>query len=228
LTTDEGAEKYKNWGLAYKNHKLAKTWIPVGIIATIFIALFTRNLFSHFMLFVFITIGFFIVKSLFKSNSNKRERQYLTGRWNYAGELAKKIISIIGGYYYIFPDAQMFFFNDKLCIYADTSEGGLTAYNKESIKKVNIEHVNMGSTTVSTSNTTGIGFNSGSIDRYSLDYRGRSVDFSTTKTNSNTQTHYEWKLDILTSFMDTPHITMVFPDNKDGEETAKRACALLS
>ena len=48
LNTAEGADQYKNWGIAYKNHKLTKTWIPVAIIGVILIALLTGNLFSHF------------------------------------------------------------------------------------------------------------------------------------------------------------------------------------
>lgn len=230
--TPDGAAKYNQWDKAFNIHKQAKRWIPIAATILIILALVTKLLFSNFMLFVLISLGLYITLRYLQSSVQKKEKKYLGGRWNYAGELAKKIIASVGGYYYLFQDGQMFFFNDSLCIYADAGIGGLIGYSKECIKKVNIEHVHLGSTTVSRSNTTGIGFSRGSLngntygDRFK--YRGTSTSFSSTKTTSNTRTHYEWKLDILTSFMQEPHITMVFPDNKHGEETAKRACALLS
>jgi hypothetical protein len=231
ISTSQGSATFKQWEEAFKTHKLAKRWVPIAIIAVIILGLITRLLFSHFLLFLFITLGLYITLRVLKSSLDKKENGYIGGRVGYAKEIAKTITQAIGGYYYIFWDGQMFFYNDQLCIYADAGNGGLTGYNKASIKKVNIEHVHLGSTTVSKSNTTGIGFNRGSFNSNGYDsgrYRGTSTNFSSTTTTANTQTHYEWKLDILTNFLEEPHITIVFPDTKDGEDTAKRACALLS
>ncbi len=45
--------------------------------------------------------------------------------------------------------------------------------------------------------------------------------------NSTTTDHYEWRLDVMTNFIEYPKLSLVFPDSQDGEASAKTIYAVL-
>jgi len=110
-------------------------------------------------------------------------------------------------------------YNQELCLYVDAENGEWVGYDRGSIKSVELSHVHIGSSTVSQTSTSGVGLawtsNIGT-------YHGSST------THSESTSHYEWRFDIFSGFFDYPNLTMVFPDNGEGEDFAKKAKALLS
>ncbi len=144
---------------------------------------------------------------------------YVNNRSKYAFEMAQTMVEHFGGYFYTFGDGYFFVYNPELCIYVNAENGEWIGYDSASIKSVELSHVHIGSSTVSQTSTSGVGIAwSSNIGTY----HGSST------THSETTSHYEWRFDIFSGFLDYPNVTMVFPDNAEGEDFAKKAKALLS
>lgn len=156
-----------------------------------------------------------IIKSIFLKPAVKN---FFNKRWNYTLQVANEISNNTGSYYYAFHNGYVFFFSDESRIYLNIDNGDWINIVKQDIKKVNLEHVFLGSSTVSQSNTSGSAF---ALTNSFVTYSG------STTTTSHTTSKYEWRLDVLSGFSAFPNLTVVFPDDKEGEEYAKKACALL-
>lgn len=150
---------------------------------------------------------------------NPVKNKYVNKRSKYAFEMAQAMVNYFGGYFYAFGDGYYFLFNPDICLYVNADNGDWLGYDKASIKDVNLSHVQTGSTSISKTNTSGIGIawtnNVGT-------YHGSST------TVSESTSHYEWRFDILSDFFEYPNLTLVFPDDSEGQDFAKKAKALLS
>ena len=147
------------------------------------------------------------------------QSSYFKQRSDYANQLGEEMMNHFGGYLYRFGNGYFFLFNQDFCIYVDSEYGEWVGYDHNSINDVNLEHVHIGSSTVSKTSSSGVGVawtsNVGT-------YHGSST------THSESTSHYEWRLDVFTKFINYPKLTLVFPDNRDGEDYAKNAKAILS
>lgn len=195
-----------------------KSIIAISVLSFL-IVMFSKNLFNGIIYgVIFFAVGYIlyqIIKSLFL---NPAIKNYFNKRWDYTLQVANEISNSIGSYYYAFQNGYVFFFSEDSCIYLNIDNGDWINIVKKDIKKVNIEHVYLGSTTVSQSNTSG----------RAIAWTNNFATYSgSTTTTSHTTSKYEWRLDVLSGFSAFPNLTVVFPDDKEGEEYAKKACALL-
>lgn len=162
---------------------------------------------------------FYIIHKLYKKTIVRfTEKRYFKKRNLFTQHLLDVMVEYFRGYGYWFSNAHCFVFNKDMCIYINANEGSWIGFHKGNIKDVELEHVMLGSTTISTTHT------SGSAYAWTNNYATYS---GTSTTVSNTSMHYEWRLDIYTNFDDYPHLTVVFSEGNDGEEYAKKAKALL-
>jgi len=108
-----------------------------------------------------------------------------------------------------------FLFYSKLgCACIDLKSGQMVLYAKENIKDVLLEHIHLGST------TTGASITSGTINR-GIIFDFRYTQHSTTNIGTSSIQHYEWRLDILTDFIEFPKLSFRFAENSNGEDEAK-------
>lgn len=146
------------------------------------------------------------------------KEKYSKKRAEYAWEIGNEMMNFYGGFLWDFGNGYFFLFNPDLCLYVDTERGEWVGYDKPSIKEVQPNHVHIGSSTVSKTSSSGVGIAwTNSVGSY----HGSST------THSETTSHYEWRLDILTGFVHYANLTLVFPDNHDGEDYVKKVKALL-
>lgn len=147
------------------------------------------------------------------------QTKYVDKRNDYASEFGHTIMHHFGGHLRNFGNGFIFLVNADLCLYVNTEYGEWIGYDKNSIKSVELSHVLIGSSTVSQTSSSGVGIawtsNIGT-------YQGSS------STHSKTTSHYEWRFDVFTGFMNYPKLTLVFPDDTEGEDFAKIAKAILS
>ena len=114
-----------------------------------------------------------------------------------------------------------FLFYSKLgCACIDLISGQMVLYAKENIKDVLLEHVNLGTTTTGNAYTSG-GMNRGII--FDFHY----TQYSDTGIDTDSVQHYEWRLDILTDFLEHPKLSFRFADNTKGEDEAKIIYGIL-
>ncbi len=164
--------------------------------------------------------GFYIAYKVYqKTLVQATQDKYFKARNSFTWSLAQNMCDYFGGNFYVFDNAYFFVFNQHMCIFVNANEGSWVGYHKNNIKNVELEHVDLGSTTVSTTQT------SGSAYAWTNSYATYS---GTSTTVSESTRHYEYRLDIYSDFVDYPHMTVVFPGNRDGEDFAKKARALLS
>lgn len=168
---------------------------------------------------IILGIGYLIRKVYEMLQLNPIKSKYVKKRYEHSLLVAKQLVEHFGGYYYAFGDGYFFLYNQDMCLYVNAESGEWVGFNSGSIKGVALEHVHLGSTTTSTTRS------SGSAIAWSSSF-GTYMGSSTTV--SETKSHYEWRFDVFTSFMDYPNLTVVFPDNKEGEDFAKKARAILS
>ncbi len=151
-------------------------------------------------------------------------------QWDHTLDTAYKVSEVINGKGYGFGDWTFFCYNSNGCVYGDMRQGDICGLSKENIKEVMIEHVHLGSTSVGKSESNTKGSISGSSIHWgsgfstnSGKYKGKTV----TTSIENTTNHYEWRLDILSNFMEYPKISLLFADDKEGEAAAKSIYAVL-
>ena len=154
----------------------------------------------------------------------KAYNQLFELKWDHAVKVTDKFLHLMGGRAYTFYDGTILFYSDKACAFSDVETGQVAGFGKNNIKEVMLEHVHLGSTTVGTAVTKTKGTITASLisDRYAST---RST--SKTTMNSSTTDHYEWKLDVITNFIDYPKLSFVFPDGQEGEASAKTIYAVL-
>ncbi|MBO1721914.1 hypothetical protein HJV72_14550 [Extibacter sp. GGCC_0201] len=130
--------------------------------------------------------------------------------------VAEKLMS--GGWYSYRTGLKCLIYGKEGCVYFDTSNSTLVAYNKANIKDVTRERLHLGSSTSGGAQTTGGGYTF---------KNGITIGGGNTKTYSNTVNAYEWHFDIFTDFLDYPKVSLVLDDNKSVEEFVGKAYALL-
>lgn len=220
--TPEGQSVLQQWGKNVKISKLIKT---TGIIAAVIMFLLVKFDKSGNSLFDAIVIGgitfliFYVVYKIYQKTVVKMtENRYFKKRDDFTWSLADAMRKYFNANSYVFNNAHCFIFNEHMCLYINANEGDFVGYHRNNIKDVELEHKLLGSTTVSTTQTSGSAY---AWTNNFATYSGSST------TVSNTTTQYEWRLDIYTNFTDYPNLTIVFPENSDGEQYAKMAKALL-
>ena len=207
-----------------KKRVLAKR-ISLWGAAGIFIVLLLTGKFFQGILFgaLFYGIGF-VATWVLKIMVNKASNQLFDLKWDHALKVTDKFQNIMGGRAYTFYDGTILFYSDKACAFSNVENGQVAGFGNNNIKEVMLEHVHLGSTTVGTAVTKTKGTITTSLlsDRYAST---RST--SKTTMNSSTTDHYEWKLDVISNFIDFPKLSLVFPDNQEGEAAAKTIYAVL-
>lgn len=220
--TNEGKSVLNQWD---KNVKVAKLIKTTGIIASIVMAIWTliENGMDQKLGAIIIggmTFGLFyaVYKIYQKTVVNMTQNRYFKKRDAFTRDLAGVMRNYFNANSYVFNNAHCFIFNEHMCLYINANEGSWVGYHRNNIKDVELEHKLLGSTTVSTTQTSGSAF---AWTNNFATYSGSST------TVSNTTAQYEWRLDIYSDYTDYPHMTIVFPENSDGEQYAKMAKALL-
>ncbi len=207
-------EREKTSGLIFKI--IIGIGAAIGIIAWISEGSIIEGALSGLLIFGMGYIVYWIYKKFFL---NSAIDGYFDKRWNWSIDTAKQVSLWLNSYYYAFYNGYILFYSDKGCAYVNIENGEWIGIDKKDIKRVNLEHVHLGSTTVSESHTTG------GATAWSSSYA--SINTRTSTTHSTT-THYEWRLDIMSGFFNYPNLTVVFADDKEAEDYAKKACALLT
>ena len=116
---------------------------------------------------------------------------------------------------------RCFFFYSKLgCACIDLISGEMVLYAKENIKDVLLEHINIGT------NTIGTAYTSGTMDR-NLIFNFHYTQDSYSDIDTDSINLYEWRLDILTDFLEFPKLSFRFADNTKGEDEAKIIYGIL-
>lgn len=209
-----------------RNVKIVK-WIKIiGIIlsSTITVLVIIQNgadeAFNAIVMGLIIYLFFYLIYKIYKKTMVRiTQKRYFKKRNAFTFELANAMLDYFhGGNFYVFKNSTCFIYNQNMCIFINANEGSWIGFHKNNITEVELEHVHLGSTTKSNTTT------SGSAYAWTNNYASYSGSSTTV---SNTTTHYEWRLDIYTDFIDFPHLTIVFPDDNDGETYAKKAKALL-
>lgn len=220
--TEKGEKLINQWD---KNVKISQWIKKIGfiIIPVIFILVLIENGTDHWFSAIIASGLFFlpiyIVYKIYQKTIVKiTQDRYYKGRDAFTVQLADTLLTFFGGSRYIFNNAHCFVFNSDMCIYVNANEGSWVGFHQQNIKDVELERVNLGSTTISNTQSSGSAY---AWTNNFATYSGSSTTVSTT-TN-----HFEFRLDIYTFYTDYPHITVVFPDNSDGEQYAKKAKALL-
>ena len=96
----------------------------------------------------------------------------------------------------------------------------MVLYAKENIKDVLLEHVHLGTSTTGSAITTG-----GMVRNLLFDFH--YIQYSDTDIDTDSIQHYEWRLDILTDFLEFPKLSFKFADNTKGEDEAKIIYGIL-
>jgi len=143
----------------------------------------------------------------------------------YINYLQKILDNIKGNYLNEFRMFELggwcFLFYSKLgCVCVDLISGNMVLYAKDNIKDVLLEHVDLGNTTVGSSNTSGDMYNNVFFNFHYKQYSDTDIETDSFK-------HYEWRLDILTDFLEFPKLSFRFPDNSKGEDEAKIIYGIL-
>ncbi|MCC6550278.1 MAG: hypothetical protein IT279_09440 [Ignavibacteriaceae bacterium] len=171
------------------------------------------------VVFGIFSIGTWVLSKL----RNSAENTYEEAKWQHTQAVTQELLDRLGGQGYSFYDGTFLLYSPDSMVYGDVSNGKLAGFARENIKEVMIEHVHLGSTTVGTSTSTTKGTARESLIGDSYNLRAKT----TTQHHSETQDHYEWRLDILTNFMEYPRLKFVFPDTAEGEDIAKSIYAIL-
>jgi hypothetical protein len=162
---------------------------------------------------------YFVYKIYQKSVVAITQSRYYKGRDGYNTKVTDALRNYFNAYSYEFGNATCFIFNENFCMFVNTNEGGWIGYHANNIKSVDLTQVNIGSTTLTETSHSGTAI---AWTNSFATYQGSS------SSTSHTTNHFEYKLDVYSDFVDMPNITVVFPDNADGQEYAKKAKALLS
>jgi len=109
------------------------------------------------------------------------------------------------------------FYSNLGCACIDLVSGKMVLYAKENIRDVLLEHVHLGTSTTGDANTIG-GIKRGEI--FDLQYSYTGIDTDSVQ-------HYEWRLDILTDFLEYPKLSFRFADNTKSEDEAKIIYGIL-
>lgn len=117
-----------------------------------------------------------------------------------------------GSIYYFYSQAGLVFINEETNSFA--------VFRKDDIKEVSREHQLIGASTVSY--TQGIGVEYGS-NQSGIGVVGFNAD-----TQGKTTVQYLWNLDIFTSSMLLPHISLTLPDNDFTHQAINDIYAILS
>jgi hypothetical protein len=223
LGTNQGDLLKRNWDTSTRISKLIKvafTVLTVILGVGVFLDESKNRIFNALVaMALFYGIGYVIRKIYEFLQMNPIKKKYVKKRHEYSLLVAKKMVEHFGGYFYAFGDGNFILYNQNLCLYVNAEGGEWVGFNAASIKKVELEHVHLGTTTTSTTRSGGVGVAwSSSFGTYT----------GSSSTVSETTSHYEWRFDIFSSFIDYPNLTVVFPDNKEGEDFAKKAKAILT
>lgn len=228
--TSEGQKANADWTAASDRATLVKRgiWVLTGLTFIVFNFLTSAGLFTSFFYALLVYVIGIIPNKILRSMENKAADKFFEAKWNHTLHLTDEILNkYLGGRAYSFYDGRVLFYSDKNCVYSDCDTGETVAYDKSNIKEVMLEHVHLGSTTTGTSTSK----TKGSINESLLsssNFRMFNQKSTTTTTSvSNTKDHYEWRLDIMTSFIEHPKLSLIFPDSKEGEEAVKTIYAIL-
>jgi hypothetical protein len=220
--TQEGKSVLNQWDSNVKISKLIK---KIGMIAALIIFVLviiengTDELLGAFIISGIAFLIFYTVYKIYQKTVVKiTETRYFKKRNAFTFELADVMVNFFGGHYYTFDNAHCFIYNQNMCIFINANEGSWIGFHKNNIRNVELNQVLIGSTTVSSTQTSGSAY---AWTNNFATYSGSST------TVSNTTMQYEWKLDIYTDYLDYPHLKIVFPGNEEGETYAKKAKALL-
>ncbi len=220
--TVDGKSLLNQWE---NNIKISKLIKKIGMIAAliVFVLVIIENGTDELFGAVIISgIAFLIFYTVYKIYQKTVVRitqdRYFKKRNAFTFKLADVMREYFTGHSYVFDNAHCFIYNQHMCIYINANEGSWVGYHRNNIKDVELEHKLLGSTTISKTSTSGSAY---AWTNNFATYSGSST------TVSNTTTQYEWRLDIYTNYTDYPNLTIVFPENSDGETYAKKAKALL-
>jgi hypothetical protein len=220
--TTDGKSLLNQWE---NNIKIAKWIKKIGMIAAsiVFMLVLIEDkfvkYFSAIVAGIFIFLIFYTVYKIYQKTVVRiTQDRYFKKRNAFTFKLADVMRDYFRGHSYVFDNAHCFIYNQHMCIYINANDGSWVGYHRNNIKDVELEHKLLGSTTISNTSNSGSAF---AWTNNFATYSGSST------TVSNTTTQYEWRLDIYTDFTDYPHLTIVFPENSDGETYAKKAKALL-
>jgi hypothetical protein len=226
-------EDLKSWNKKEDIEGYIKFARFAALIAVFFLGFVFHSKF-HFALFIIMTIVllagfiFLVVKtsSILKKYRNcAPDKQPITENQIYQNYLKNVFQSIhikyLNGFRFLEFDNYGFLFYSKLgCACIDLNSGDMVLYAKENIKDVLLEHVHLGTT------TTGSAYTSGRINR-GIIFDFRYTQYSNTSISTDAIQHYEWRLDILTDFLEFPKLSFRFADNSNGEEEAKIIYGIL-
>ncbi|GBU27400.1 hypothetical protein R84B8_00930 [Treponema sp. R8-4-B8] len=226
-------EDTKNWNKKEKIEGYIKFARISAFIALVIVGLILYFKF-HIALFIIFTILLFsgfillIIKTspiIKKYRNNAPEKQPLTEDQEYQNYLEGVFRNIhtkyLNGFRAFEFDNWGFLFYSKLgCTCIDLKSGEMVLYSKENIKDVLLEHVHLGTT------TTGSAYTSGGMDR-GIIFDFHYTQYSDTSVDTDSIQHYEWRLDILTDFLEFPKLSFRFADNSKGEDEAKIIYGIL-
>jgi hypothetical protein len=236
---DESKEKQKllrdtkNWNKKEEIEGYIKFARISAFIALIIagVVLYFKVHIALFIIFVIVLLTgfiFLIIKTspvLKKYRNNAPEKQPITEKKeheNYLESILQKIQkNYLNGFRsFEFDNWGFLFYSNLGCACIDLYSGEMVLYAKENIKDVLLEHVHLGTT------TTGSAYTSGGMDR-GIIFDFHYTQYSDTSINTDSIQHYEWRLDILTDFLEYPKLSFRFADNSKGEDEAKIIYGIL-
>lgn len=223
----ENWEKKENIEFSIKSAKIF-AFIALVIAGLVLYFKVHIALFIIFEIVLLTGFIFLVIKTspiLEKYRNNAPEKQPISEekeRENYLENVLKKIqTNYLDGFRVFEFDNWGFLFYSKLgCACIDLNSGEMVLYAKENIKDVLLEHVHLGTTTIGSAHT------SGGMDR-GIIFDFHYTQYSDTSIDTDSIQYYEWRLDILTDFLEFPKLSFKFADNSRGEDEAKIIYGIL-
>ena len=226
-------EDTKNWRkkeeiVGYLNWARILSFIALVVVGLVFYFKFHIALFIIVTIILLASIVLLIIKTnpvIKKYRNNAPENEPITEDQDYQNYLENLLHNIktkfLSGFRSFQFDDWGFLFYSKLgCACIDLKSGEMVLYSKDNIKDVLLEHVHLGTSTTGSAYTLG-GMNRGIIfDFHYTQYSDTSIDTDSIQ-------HYEWRLDILTDFLEFPKLSFRFADNSKGEDEAKIIYGIL-
>ncbi|WP_204122959.1 hypothetical protein [Lacticaseibacillus mingshuiensis] len=171
------------------------------------------------LLFVFRGSSF-LGRRASRARSQARE-DMIQGRYRYTDKLLKAVVPLtVNGKYWTHRYGDWgLLYGSTGCTFVNQDTGTLVAYSNENIKHATREHLHTGSSTSTSSSSVGTGTMIGDT--------GVMVGGSTGTSSSDTTDYYEWRLDILSNFVDYPKISIVLPDTERSRDFTGNVVALL-
>ena len=75
--------------------------------------------------------------------TDQTEKEYKTESKQCAEAFAETLNKSLNAFYYVTPESSVLFYNLNLLVYADIIKGTVTGYDRESIKKIDFQHIRL-------------------------------------------------------------------------------------